>query len=517
MSNPPPPSSGSLSSASMGNLASTPVAAANASTNSAGSMLLANNNHGSNPTTVAAAVAAAAVAAKMNGNAIHQQHRLSAATPVPSSPSLITCHPNGIGGGSTVLLSGGCSGASSNNQSAVYQSHSPLSQLSAAKAIAAAVAAAAATVAQQQQTHYRQQQLHPLSTSLTATSPQLALPSKSSSIYIKNKSIPIGDDNHSSGSMRTLTGSSQKQSSVTSNTPNVALGTGTGTSVSSGTIPSILGSFTGGECNDTVRTLVATVGATSMIATLASPVPSKMLLTTSSSGSHSNISIGSTVNHVHRFITGGLSPSSSSSTATGVGTFTPSSSSSSSTAVNPMDSHTQSNAFNISNKSGSQNVELSSTSPEVGASNNIAKGEPYEAQKDLSSALDVNALYNEGAMVQGGSASEEYVENSISCSINNIHRKCNTLKHKVTDKDDDGGDEPATKRRVPGGVCEANDYSNANMTETGELMSEANGNESGGIDGKDAAIIRTFAANGIAAGGQSPRSTTPLERCKIPL
>lgn len=514
MSNPPPPSSGSLSSASMGNLASTSVAAANASTNSAGSILLTNNNHGSNPTTVAAAVAAAAVAAKMNGNAIHQQHRLSAATTVQSSSSLLTCHPNGIGGGSTVLLSSGGGGTSSNNQSAVYQSHPPLSQLSAAKAIAAAVAAAAATVAQQQQHHYRQQQLHPLSTSVTTASPQLALPSKSSSIYIKNKSIPIGDGNHSSGSMRTLTGSSQKQSSVTSNTPNVALGSGTGTSVSSSTIPSILGPFSGGGCNDTVRTLVATVGATSMIATLASPVPSTMLLTTSSSGSHSNISIGSTVNHAHRFITGGLSPSSSSSSATGVGTFT---SSSLSTVVNPMDSHTQSNASNISSKSGCQNVELSSTSPEVGASNNIATGESNEAQKVLSSTLDVDALYNEGVMVRGGSVSEEYVENIISCSSNNIHRKCNPLKHKMNGSDDDDGDEPATKRRVPAGVCEANNYSSANMTETGEHVSVAIGNESGGIDENDAAITRTFAANGITAGGQSPRSTSPLERCKISL
>ncbi|KFB47065.1 hypothetical protein ZHAS_00015107 [Anopheles sinensis] len=298
----------------------------------------------------------------------------------------------------------------------------------------------------------------------------------------------------------------------------MALGTATGTSVSSSTIPSILGPFSGAGCNDTVRTLVATVGATSMIATLASPVPSTMLLTTSSSGSHSNISIGNTVNHVHRFITGGLSPSSSSSSATGVGTFTSSSSSSSSTVVNPMDSHTQSNASNISNKSGSQTVELSSTSPEVGASNNIATGESSEAQKDLPSALNVDALNSEGTIVRGGSASEEYVENIISSSSNSIHRKCNTLKHKVNGSDDnDEGDEPATKRRAPAGVCEVSDYSSANMTETGALMSVANGNESDGIDENDAAITRTFAANGIAAGGQSPRSTTPLERCKIPL
>lgn len=185
-----------------------------------------------------------------------------------------------------------------------------------------------------------------------------------------------------------------------------------------------------------------------------------------------------------------------------------------------MDSHTQSNASNISNKSGSQTVELSSTSPEVGASNNIATGESNEAQEDPPSALDVDALNNEGTIVRSASASasEEYVENIISSSSNSIHRKCNTLKHKVNGSDDnDEGDEPATKRRAPAGVCEVSDYSSANMTETGALMSVANGNESGGIDENDAAITRTFAANGIAAGGQSPRSTTPLERCKIPL
>lgn len=463
MSNPSPLSSGSLSSVPLGNLASTSVAAANVSTSSVGSIILANNNHGTSSTTAAAAVAAAA--AKMNGNAVHHKHRLSATTAVPSSPSLMTCPPNGA--------------------ATVYP---PLTQLSTAKAIAAAVAAAAATVVQQQQ-HYRQQQLHPLSKSVTVASSHMTGSSKNS----------IRD-----GSTCRLDGSSQKQSLVMSNNVDTSA---TGIS---GCSSSFVAPFSGGigGYNDTVRTIAATVGATSLIATLASPVPSTMLLTTSSSGSHSNNTVGTTVNHAHRFRTGDALPSSSTSSVIGVSTFT-----ASSTTGNPMNSHTQSNAPNISSQNGSQSVGTPAECAEHDVRPDASNVNTIEVPAALA---DFDTLRRKEAYEMHGAASKHDIEDSLCNKSKGIHQKLNTLKHKLTDSAND--DEPASK--VATNMREVNNYSCMNMTETGELMAVANDGDKclhNGLnltEGSDTAVTSALVATNGLASGQSP---TRIERFNIVL
>uniref|UniRef100_A0A182J8K6 Uncharacterized protein n=1 Tax=Anopheles atroparvus TaxID=41427 RepID=A0A182J8K6_ANOAO len=311
-----------------------------------------------------------------------------------------------------------------------------------------------------------------------------------------------------------------------SNNPNMFLGATASTSGAS--ISSVLAPFCGGGggggeevkgYTDTVRTLAATVGATSMVATLASPVPSKMLLTTSSSSSHSSNSIGTVNNYAHRFTTGGLPPSSTSPLASGVGTFT-----SSSTAVGhpPMDSHTQSNASNISNNSGSRNIKLSSTS---GASSIAATDQPngqlVGAPKEVLSTPEVDSLYNEGTTVVMDGAAKNGVEvTGSSSSTFDVHLKRNAPKHKLSGGEAD--EPPATKLRVSA-VGEANNNSRAILTEMDveELLSVAN-NDGGErlhngpsrtIREDDAAITKMFAANNGVGGGQSPPAA-PLERCK---
>lgn len=491
MPNPPaPPVPGSLlSSTVIDSLSTTPAG----TSNSVGSLLLAKSSSTTNTSTVAAIVAAAAAAAaSLNGQSM-QRHPTASAV---QSSQVLMAHSNGIGGGKSGNILLGSQHQRHPLSSTTFQSQQPPStHVTAATAIAAAVAAAAAAVAQQQQpANYRHQHSFALTSAATSTACQQQVTGfKTPKAQVVSKlQETVGENRAPPARKQSL--SAMSNTAITSN-----LGTSS--------IPSNSALPGGGvECETTVRTIAATVGATSTIATLASPVPSAMLLSTSSSFGSSNGGANdnlSTINHSHRIATVGLSPSSSSSTAGG-GYASPSS-----TLLLPMITKTQSNEFYI-NSNGSTDGEVTNSS----GMNNVAVVQQVVTTVAESMVVDTepSIRLDSPSFMLGQVVTDKVIKDGEeigSCEAGGACRKRHILKHKLSYQDDDEH-EPSMVTAAKIRLSEL-----PIMHPLTETVMDITG-KGGDVQHKpnDASSDTIVMCTGNGANAESSPSTSPTERSK---
>ncbi|XP_052863760.1 putative lysozyme-like protein [Anopheles cruzii] len=197
----------------------------------------------------------AAATAKLNNGLL--------SAPPAAATSIMIASSNGIVRGSSVGGGGGGGGAAMLLGGHSYQTAHPQSHLTAAKALAAAVAAASAA----HHHHHQRSGHHPFSVPRQHSLASNSFTAKRSHAVETAKQIVLPGGG----------GSASKQSATTKSNTTVPN--------EHGSKASSFGGGGGGGAGLSVlpvRTIVATVGATSTIATLASPVPSTILLTMSS-------------------------------------------------------------------------------------------------------------------------------------------------------------------------------------------------------------------------------------------
>uniref|UniRef100_A0A182SFJ6 Uncharacterized protein n=1 Tax=Anopheles maculatus TaxID=74869 RepID=A0A182SFJ6_9DIPT len=238
------------------------VSSQTAATNSVGSILLSNNNSTKNASTVAAMVAA------FNNKGIQRQPSAT----VVSSSQLMVAHSNGVSDGGGAMLYGGGSHRHQRlplNPSICSSQQSSTHHMATANAIAVAIAAAAAATAAQQQLPYRHQPHYQTSAASASRTTTAFLPM---SAFRTKKTL---SSKAQTNVVESIVPSTTKQLSTPAVRTAATLTTSdAGTATATSIIPSVYVPSGDGGTDTTVCTLAATVGATSAISTLASPVPS---------------------------------------------------------------------------------------------------------------------------------------------------------------------------------------------------------------------------------------------------